>query len=150
MRALIILALLAAPAFAAVSLDDLVTLILKKGKEKPISNSIVQKLGFPGPMSSRAAALRTPDGSVHALYVVYKDDTPLALVWAKAKTVDPATKSIDALDIRTDMKGTVESAVKTTGVPGELTETAVPVKSVAAEYAAEKKLLLNQLPSKIK
>lgn len=154
-----ILFLLAACAWAASAdpLDSLVASVIKKGKAKPIAAPLAQKLGFPGPVVTKAVAVRGEDKVVHALYVVFdphdKTGKPEALVWARAAAASKnGAQEINALDVKTSLSGVIESAVQSHGAKGAMDEQAVSIKlpEIVESLAAEKKLILEKAPAQLK
>jgi hypothetical protein len=120
------------------TIAELTKFVWEHGKEKPLNPPLSINLGFDGAVPAKAIRYKskdTPDDRERTFHVVYHqtDDgqnEPFALSWGWTKVmIAGETKSIDGMDFRTSLDGTLQNVVHAKGIVGEIEQTQLPIDS---------------------
>lgn len=118
------------------TLEEIVSQVLREGKDKNIDADTARNLGFDDSVPIRSMRFRkevSPDGQEHALTVVYrlsqeKTHVPVELVWRITKVVKGESgKFVSGMDFRSSLDGKLKAAVWANGKVGEVEQSVVPV-----------------------
>ena len=116
--------------------------VIKNGTERKLKAPLSRNLGFNQDVvvtrAMRHKSDASPDNKSHAFYVIYstgKDGklAPQEIVLGNAQIIErDGQKYVDGFDARTDLKGNLLAAVKSSGPAGQVAQNPLPTDSQAA------------------